>query len=110
VRIEITTNAAALRGAAELPPMLAVEMLAQAALVALPGPPEAGGDGPRQGLLAGVENVCWHGPLRPGDQLQVSAALLGRLGTLVKARVELRRGTETVVEAELLLALQRTPS
>ena len=107
MRIEVTANAAALRGAAELPPMLAVEMLAQAALVALPGPPEAAGGAPRQGLLAGVENVRWHAPIRPGDQLQASASLVGRLGTLVKARVELRCGTEIVLEGELLLAIQR---
>jgi hypothetical protein len=106
VRVQVTTDAALVRDGAELPPMLAIEIMAQGSLVALPPAGGAGVEGPVAGLLAGVESVRWHGALRPGDRLTVRASLLGRLGPLVKARVELRRDEETVVEGELLLALR----
>ncbi|HET9765358.1 MAG TPA: hypothetical protein VFS60_00845 [Thermoanaerobaculia bacterium] len=107
VGVVVSGNAAQLRGAPELPAFLAVEVLAQSALVALAGPhdegaPSAGG----LGLLAGVQEVQFHTPLRPGDVVAASAELLGRLGPLLKVRAELRRGDELVVEGELLLAMK----
>jgi hypothetical protein len=110
-----TVNGALARGAAEAPAFLAVEMMAQAALVALPPPaPERAAEGAepatRGGLLAGLEDVRLNAPLRAGDEVRAEAAVLGRFGRLVKARVLLVRGDETVAEAVLLLALEGDPA
>jgi predicted hotdog family 3-hydroxylacyl-ACP dehydratase len=104
VEVLVAGNAAQLRGAAELPPFLAVEVMAQAALVTLAST-AASDDSPSGGLLAGVESVVVHAPLRAGDRLRAHATLLVRMGALVKVRCELRRGAELVVEGGLLLAL-----
>ncbi len=106
VGVLISSNAAQLRGTVELPAFLAVEVLAQSALVALAGPGEDAASAGGLGLLAGVQEVRFHAPLRPGDVVAARAALLGRLGPLLKVRVELRRSDELVVEGELLLAMK----
>jgi acyl dehydratase len=111
-----TVNGALARGAAELPSMLAIEMMAQSALVALPagalddrGESKAEGTVVR-GLLAGVDGVAFLAPLRPGDALRARAEVVGRFGRLIKARVTLSRvvdaTVEPVAEGELLLALE----
>lgn len=106
VVVLISGNAAAVRGEEQLPAFLAVELLAQSALLALGEPSgEAAGSEKRLGLLAGVQDVQFHAPLRPGDRLSAAATLLARLGALSKVRAELRRGDELVVEGELLLAM-----
>ena len=108
----VSANASQLRGAEALPAFLAVETLAQAALLALPGAAgDAAGGGaaaaaPTGGLLAGLESVRFHDALRPGDRLLASATLLARLGRLIKVRAELRRDEQVVVEGELLLAVK----
>ncbi len=107
VGVLISGNASQLRGAAELPAFLAVEVMAQSALVALPEP--ASGDAPKEGglgLLAGVRDVLFHAPLRPGDVLTAGATLVARLGPLLKIRAELRRDDSVVAEGELLLAMK----
>ena len=114
-----TVNGALARGGADMPPMLALEMMAQSALVALPAGAGAGGEPgsgevaggpPRRGLLAGLDGVRFFAPVRPGDVLRARAELVGRFGRLYKARVLLSRvaaaGDETVAEGELLLALE----
>jgi 3-hydroxyacyl-[acyl-carrier-protein] dehydratase len=102
----VSGNAAQLRGADELPAFLAVEVLAQSALFALVEPSgEHESTRGGLGLLAGVQDVQFHAPLRPGDRVSVAATLLARLGALSKVRAELRRGDELVVEGELLLAM-----
>ena len=106
VGVVVTADAAQLRGGAELPVMLAVEVMAQAALVVL-APADAGaGEAPSGGLLAGLDEVSFHAPLVAGDGLRASATVLARMGALVKVRCELRRGDELVVEGGLLLALE----
>jgi len=106
VVVMVAGNAAQLRGADELPAFLAVELLAQSALFALVEPSGERDPSDRGlGLLAGVQDVQFHSPLRPGDRLSVAATLLARLGALSKVRAELRRGDELVVEGELLLAM-----
>jgi len=107
VAVWISGNAAQLRGADELPPFLAVEVLAQSALVALREPmSSAAPKEPGLGLLAGIQDVQFHAPLRPGDVLTVAATLVARLGPLLKIRAELRRDDAIVVEGELLLAMK----
>jgi predicted hotdog family 3-hydroxylacyl-ACP dehydratase len=105
VGLLVSADAVWLRGADALPALLAVEVLAQAALVALPGPSADGAPSPRAGQLAGLEDVRLHSALRPGDRLIARATLRGRLGPLVKVHAELRRGDQTVVAGDLLLAL-----
>ena len=107
VRLQVTVNGALLRGAAALPALLVVEMMAQAALVALP---RAAGDvhddaAGRHGVLAGIAELRVESPVRPGDRLEARAELLARLGPAVKARVELRRDGDLVASGHLLLAL-----
>jgi 3-hydroxymyristoyl/3-hydroxydecanoyl-(acyl carrier protein) dehydratase len=106
VTILVSLNAAWSRGNEEVPPFFAVEALAQASILALSGR-GATADAPRGGLLAGLEDVRFHLPLRAGDRLEAEATLLGRLGQLIKVRCELRRDGELAVEAGLLLALAR---
>ena len=106
VVVMVAGNAAQVRGTDELPAFLAVELLAQSALFALVEPSGERDPSDRGlGLLAGVQDVQFHSPLRPGDRLSVAATLLARLGALSKVRAELRRGDELVVEGELLLAM-----
>jgi 3-hydroxymyristoyl/3-hydroxydecanoyl-(acyl carrier protein) dehydratase len=99
-----TVNAALGRGAAEVPAVLAIEMMAQAALVLLAGE-AGGGPGEGAGLLAGVDGVTFHAPLAAGDRLEAHAELAGRFGRLLKVRGRLTRDGATVVEGDLLLAL-----
>jgi 3-hydroxymyristoyl/3-hydroxydecanoyl-(acyl carrier protein) dehydratase len=104
----VSGNAALLRGGAALPEMLLVEMMAQAALVALPADGQQHGGATRtapRGVLAGVEDVHLAAAVRAGDRLEARATLLGRLGGAVKARVELRRDGEPVAVGDLLLSL-----
>ncbi len=106
VVVMITADAAQLRGGAELPGMLAVEVMAQAALMTLAPAEDGGGEAPRGGLLAGLDEVSFHAPLIAGDRVHASATVLARMGALVKVRCELRRGDELLVEGGLLLALE----
>ena len=106
------------RGAAEVPPTLVVEMMAQAALAALPGeagaatPGDATGAASGGGLLAGLQGVSFHRPLRAGDRLTAEAELVGRLGRLIKVHVRLiaadtpaGQPSAPLAEGDLLLAL-----
>ena len=82
---------------------MAVEILAQAAAVVLPG--EEGN--PRSAWLAGIDGAQFERPLVAGDRLLARAQLEGRFGRLVKARGELRdeRSGTLVASASLLLAM-----
>lgn len=108
------------RGAGEVPATLAVEMMAQAALAALPGgaagaasASEPGGVPPPRGMLAGLDGIEVHRPLVAGDRLTAEAALVGRLGRLLKVHVRLVAAGlpagdpgGVCVEGDLLLALE----
>lgn len=95
------------RGVGAAPAMLAVEMMAQAALVLLSR--EGGGDAdagtPGAGLLAGVDGLVLHSVVGAGDRLEADAAVAGRFGRLVKVRARLTREGVVVAEGDLLLAL-----
>jgi len=107
VRLQVTGNGALVRGAATLPALLVVEMMAQAALVTLPRAAGEAADAPvvRHGLLAGIDELRCDLPVLPGDRLEARAEVVGRLGPAIKARVELRRDGELVASGHLLLAL-----
>lgn len=105
IEVLVSANAALLRGASGLPPFLALEVMAQAALMALPASGGAA-SAARGGMLAGVESVTLQRPLRAGDRALVRAVVVGRLGPVVKVRAELRCDDETIAEGELLLVLE----
>ena len=105
LRLTWTVGGALDRGAGQAPTVLAVEMMAQAALmlVASGGAGEAESSGP--GLLAGADRVVFHAAVRAGDRLEAHAELTGRFGRLMKVRTRLTREGALVVEGDLLLAL-----
>ena len=93
------------------PLTLAVEAMAQAALVLLAeaeGRPEGGGG--RSAHLAGVNGARLlapsGAPVGAGDRLTARADLAGRFGLMVKVECSLERDEQKVAEAELLLALE----
>jgi 3-hydroxyacyl-[acyl-carrier-protein] dehydratase len=99
VRVVVSADAHWSRGGA-LPAVLALEILAQAALVQLGGE----GDGGR-GLLAGVDGAEFRGRLRPGDRLVARTRVAGGFGRMVKVAATLEREDGgAVASAELLLA------
>jgi 3-hydroxyacyl-[acyl-carrier-protein] dehydratase len=99
VRVVLSSSGHWSRGAAP-PAVLALEILAQAALVQLGG---AGAGG--RGLLAGVDGAEFRGDLRPGDRLLARVRVAGGFGRLVKVAASLEREDgSAVASAELLLA------
>lgn len=93
------------------PGTLAVEILAQAAILLLPGPESGDGGTAKAGqegeaLLAGIDGAEIRAPLLPGERLWARLELDRRLGRLVKARGTLERDSgEEVARAGLLLAV-----
>lgn len=87
-------------------PIVAIEMLAQAALaLSTPADAEAAGGA----LLAGLEGVTFAEslatrPLAAGDTLVASVERQGALGRVLKLRGRLERDAEVVVEGSFLLA------
>ena len=105
VEVLVSVNAAHLRGSPELSAFLAVEVLAQASLLALAAKGEST-PGAQIGLLAGLESMSVPGRLRAGDRAVARASVVGRLGALIKVHAELRRDDQTIAEGELLVALR----
>jgi 3-hydroxymyristoyl/3-hydroxydecanoyl-(acyl carrier protein) dehydratase len=104
IRVRLTADGGVHR-AEPYPPVLAIEVLAQAAARLL------GGDRPKAGRLAGLDGVRFlpllaDRPLQPGDVLEAAVEAGGGFGTLLKVRGELRRDGEPVVEGELILLLE----
>ncbi|MCG8463203.1 MAG: hypothetical protein MI919_43535 [Holophagales bacterium] len=114
VRVRLTQGASLVRGRPFYPPILTLEILAQAALVLAGAAPEPGADaGPtasRADLrLAGFDSVSFaealvDRPLMAGDELAARVDTVGRFGAVAKVRGELERDGVTVVRAEMLLA------
>lgn len=96
------------RGRQGPPAVLALEILAQAAILVLArGDGQEGSRQEGRGLLAGVDRASFHRPLSPGDRLDARVELRGRFGRLVKVTGSLiRQDGEVVTEADLLLALE----
>ena len=99
-RFALTLTSYWLREGGMLPLGLLVEAMAQAAALLLrdPGAPE----GDR--LLAGLEGVQCHRPLRCGDRLEIEAALEARLGGAARVSTRVYRDGEEVARGTLLLA------
>ena len=104
VVVGLTAGAGVVRGGAEWPPVLALEALAQAAMVLLAEPGEA----PARGALAGIDQARLPSASRPllvGDRLAATVERRGAFGRLLKVHGRLERDGESVVEADLILAL-----
>ncbi len=101
--VRLTGGSTWSRGRATLPSVLALEILAQAAVAALP----AGAAGSGGGLLAGIDHARFDAPLCPADTLVATVAIERRFGQLIKVRGELKRqdSNAPVASASLYLAL-----
>jgi UDP-N-acetylglucosamine acyltransferase len=92
-----------------MPAVLMIEALAQAATLLLLDPATPLGADDRHGLgvqLRGVDGAKFRRQVVPGDQLKLVVTLGATRGPLVKASALAQVDGQTVVEAELLLAVQ----
>lgn len=100
----LSANAVLAREGA-FPAVLAIEILAQAAMVVL----ERDGGEAGYGYLAGADvelrPVLCERPFAPGDTLAATVARSAGFGSLLKVRGELDRDGETVATANLMLAI-----
>ena len=105
VVVALSADATVLRGAggADCSLSLAVEILAQSALLLLGGAAGAGDQAAGAAFLGGIDEARLLAPLVPGDRLRAYAAVAGRLGAMVKLATRLERDGERVAEAALLL-------
>jgi len=101
----VTVGAAWSRGS-DVPPTMAIEILAQAALVLLP----ASRDEAREvtGYLAGADRVRLMRPLRPGESFVARVSLKRRYGRIVTVHGRLEVEDELVAEADLLIGTDLT--
>lgn len=97
VRAVVTSNARAQQGLPLLSLPVAVEMMAQSALLLQGGDPEVG----RRGFLAGVDRARIRGAIRPGDELVVRIRIAARFGPLVRFSARMMRGPKVVAQAEI---------
>ena len=79
--MRLSANSDLGRGPEGMPRVLAIEILAQAAILLLPDLAGAG-----RGLLAGVDDASLQAPLLPGDTLSARIEVVGKFGALVKVR------------------------
>lgn len=86
-----------------MPGVLIIEAMAQVGAVAVLTMPEHAG---KLALFAGIDQVRFRKPVRPGDQLVLSVELTKLRGSIGKGRGEARVDGELVADGELLFALQ----
>ncbi len=101
--VRLTGGSTWCRDQGALPAVLAIEILAQAAVIALPQ--SGGAEG--QGLLAGIDDARFERPLAPADTLIARFHIERRFGQLLKVRGSLRstESNDPVASASLYLAL-----
>lgn len=97
VRAVVSANAFAQQALPLLPLPVAVEMMAQAALLLQGGDPEIG----RKGFLAAVDRVRLTGAIRPGDELEIRIRIAGRFGPMVRFSAHMTQGSRAVGRAEI---------
>ena len=85
-----------------MPGVLIVEALAQVGAVALLSAEESAG---KLALFAGINRFRFKLPVRPGDRLELEAALTGRRGGIGKAEAEARVEGKIAAAGELMFAL-----
>ena len=83
------------------PAALLVEALAQAAV------PLAGAGG--AGLLLGMDHVRLHEAIRPGAVLRITAAVVARLGEMIRVAARAEVEGRVVAEGEFTFAVGRVP-
>jgi 3-hydroxyacyl-[acyl-carrier-protein] dehydratase len=85
-----------------MPGVLIIEALAQVGAVALLSAEESPG---KLALFAGINRFRFKRPVRPGDRLELAAALTGRRGRIGKAEAEARVDGHVAAAGELMFAL-----
>ena len=90
------------------PPILLLEILAQAALVPAGPQPEGEGEGPAVNYLAAINDARFApelatAPVQPGDVLEARVEAVGGFGRTLKVHGELEREGQVLVEATLIL-------
>lgn len=85
-----------------MPGVLIIEALAQVGAVALLSAEESPG---KLALFAGINRFRFKRPVRPGDRLELAAALTGRRGGIGKAEAEARVDGQVAAAGELMFAL-----
>jgi len=111
VVVALSADATLLRGL-DASLTLAVEILAQAALL-LQSSAATGGGAPATGsaaFLGGVDEARLLLPLAPGDRLLAYSTVVGRLAGMIKLSTWLERRGERVAEASLLLVVPSAAS
>ena len=101
--VRLTGGSTWCRDQGSLPAVLAIEILAQAAVIALP---ESGGSG-GQGVLAGIDDARFERPLSAAETLVARFHVERHFGQLLKVHGSLRsaKSNESVASASLYLAL-----
>ncbi len=85
-----------------MPAVLMIEAIAQLAGIAAQSDPEIGA---LPGLrLAAVRNAKVFRAVAPGERMEITAEITGRLGPLIQAAGEVRAGGEKAAEAQLTLS------
>jgi 3-hydroxyacyl-[acyl-carrier-protein] dehydratase len=91
---------------AVMPGVLIVEAMAQTVgLLTLLGESTEPGPQPRLGYLASA-NVSFHRPVTPGDQLEIEAELVRRMGRFVVAKVVAFAG-QVAAKGEIVIGLEQ---
>ena len=90
-----------------MPGVLIVEALAQAGAVLLLSQPEERGKIP---LFAGINNLRFRRPVRPGDQLRLEVQFTMRRGPIGRAQARATVDGELAVEGELTFAVTEAPT
>lgn len=97
VRAVVSSDARAIRHLTFVPLPLAIEMMAQAALLLQGGDPATG----RKGFLAGIGGARLLAAIRPGDELDIRVRMTARLGPVARFSASIWSGPRLVARSEL---------
>ncbi len=97
VRAVVSADARSTQRLSTLPIPVAVEMMAQSALLLQGGDPAVG----RKGFLVGLNRVRLRGVVRPGDELEIKVKIAGRFGPMVRFSARMLRGSKVVGTADI---------
>jgi 3-hydroxyacyl-[acyl-carrier-protein] dehydratase len=89
-------------GSPIFPGVLGIEAIAQLAGVVAQSDP---GIPPLANLkLTAVRNAKIHAPISPGEEMQISVFISGRMGSLIQAEGQVSVRSQTVIQAQVTLA------
>lgn len=87
-----------------MPGVLIIEAIAQVAAIVM-GSEAVGKEAKpeeRMGYLAGIKEIKFKRPVRPGDRLEISVEIIQKLANLFKVRGEARVDKEICAQGELI--------